>query len=381
MATGWRKQKKVFFAFAKTDNASVAAAKYKHLYGVQFHPEVSETIQGPKIFANFWFEICDANDCYPAPKIAQQKISKLRSKIAGKNVLLAISGGSDSATVAYLLRYAMSGQSGELRGVYIRGIDRPDDEAFVMKYFNKQSWLDLKIVDATEQYLEVLKGQISMPAKRVAMRSVYKTILENEAELFGADFIAQGTLYTDISESGSGYDVKVEKAQIKLHHNVNLDFRYEELMPLADCVKDSGRNIGRSIGVPESLLVRHPFPGPGLVVRVEGEITADKLRVARQVDAIYIEELRRHDLYQGVWQAGAVVTQSQTTCNKGDGAASGPIVALWAVWSVNGFTAQAAELPMDFLRLVTQRITNEVPEVGGVVYRLSDKPPTTIEWG
>ena len=162
---------------------------------------------------------------------------------------------------------------------------------------------------------------------------------------------------------------------------MNLNFSLPELQPLADCVKDTGRQLGRSLGVPEVLLSRHPFPGPGLVVRIEGEITAEKLKVARQADAIYMEELRNWMQYENIWQAGAVVTNSLTTCTKGDDSAEGYVVALWAVWSVNGFTARAAELPFEFLNHVSRRLTNEVREIGGVVYRISDKPPVTIEWG
>jgi GMP synthase (glutamine-hydrolysing) len=194
-------------------------------------------------------------------------------------------------------------------------------------------------------------------------------------------YISQGTLYTDISESGGGYESGVVKAQIKLHHNVNLNFSVPELCSLIDCVKDTARSIGREIGVPEELLVRHPFPGPGMVVRIEGEIDSDKLRIVRQADDIFIEELRKADLYKNVWQAGAVVTNSVHTCSKGDGAASGLVVALWAVYSVNGFTARFARPSWDFLDHVSTRITNEIKEVGAVVYRISNKPPTTIEWG
>lgn len=370
-----------FHILGRTDNTKVSAGSWLHLYGVQFHPEVNETEYGEQIFKNFCFEICQAKDIYPAKQVAKDKIALLRAGINGGKVLLALSGGSDSSTVAYLLKKSYNGERNKIKAVYIKGIDRPDDETYVLKYFGRQDWLDLKIVDATQKFLKNLKTCISMHDKRLAMRGVYKKILETEAKEFGAKFIAQGTLYTDNSESGFGYDVGAERAQIKLHHNVNLKFRLPELTPLDDCVKDSGRNIGRAIGVPEELLFRHPFPGPGLVVRIEGKVTADKLRIARQADEIYIEELRRHNLYQLVWQAGAVVTQSVTTCTKGDGAASGLILALWAVWSVNGFTAQAAELPWDFIKLVSQRITNEISEVGGVVYRTSDKPPTTIEWG
>ncbi|HEY4487140.1 MAG TPA: GMP synthase (glutamine-hydrolyzing), partial [Candidatus Paceibacterota bacterium] len=167
----------------------------------------------------------------------------------------------------------------------------------------------------------------------------------------------------------------------KVHHNTGIEFSVPELRPLETEVKDSARAIGRQVGVPEDLLVRHPFPGPGLVVRIEGEITPEKLHTARAIDGIYIEELRKSNLYDTVWQAGAVVTASNHTESKGDDAGVGHVVALWAVWSVNGFTARAAEIPYEFLERVSRRITNEVREVAAVVYRISDKPPATIEWG
>lgn len=361
-----------------THNAPVSAGRHQHLWGVQFHPEVTDTEHGEKIYENFVFKVCGAKDRFPAASAAKKKIESLRKEIAGKKILLALSGGADSSTVAYLLKEA---GGATIRAVYIQGIDRPDDEAYVKKFFGAHDWLDLRIVDATGMFLEALKGKATMKDKRIAMRAVYKKVLEDAAKDFGADFIAQGTLYTDVSESGGGYASGAKKAQIKLHHNVGLDFSVSELAPLIDSVKDTGRQIGREIGVPEELLTKHPFPGPGLVVRIEGEVTEEKLRVARHVDGIYIEELRAADLYKTVWQAGATVTASVTTATKGDDAAEGYVVALWAVWSVNGFTARAAELPYDFLKKVSQRITNEVREVGAVVYRISDKPPTTIEWG
>jgi GMP synthase (glutamine-hydrolysing) len=370
----------------ETINSPVAAANHKHLWGLQFHPEVTETEFGSQIFENFIFRICKAKDRFPAVEMAEQKIDFLADKIKANNVLLALSGGSDSSTCAYLLKEAynkLGDKASKITAVYIKGIDRPDDEEHVMEYFDNQPWLKLVIFDATNEFLDVLKGKETMKEKRIAMRGVYKMILEKIARKYECTVIVQGTLYTDISESGGGYSGGAVKAQIKLHHNVNLEFsdEFEEVLPLSDCVKDSGRNIGRAIGVPENLLTRHPFPGPGLVVRIEGEITEENLLIARHSDEIYIEELRKWNLYYKVWQAGAVVTHSVTTCTKGDDAVNGCVVALWAVWSVNGFTARAAELPHDFLKVVARRLTNEIREVGAVVYRYSDKPPATIEWG
>ncbi len=359
-----------------TDNAPVAAGRHKHLWGVQFHPEVTDTVEGTKMYDNF-LKICGITDRFPAHNVAEAKIAELKKQVGGKKVLLALSGGSDSSVVAYLLKEA----GAKLKGIYIRGIDRPDDEAYVKKYFGGQDWIDVEIADATAEFLKALKGKTDMREKRLAMRGVYKEVLEAEIKRFGADSIAQGTLYTDLRESGMGHSTGARIAEIKVHHNTNLGFSVPELQPLEDQVKDSARSIGRDIGVPEDLLVRHPFPGPGLVVRIEGEVTAENLKVARAIDGIFIEELRAADLYKTVWQAGATLTHSMHTESKGDGAGLGHVVALWAVWSVNGFTARFARLPYDFLEKVSRRITNEVREVGAVVYRISDKPPATIEWG
>lgn len=368
---------------ASTEHAPVAAARHHHLHGVQFHPEVSDTECGARLFANFCFRICCAARRGPhCDATVQMKIVGLREQIGDKRVLVALSGGCDSSVVAYLLRRALeAGAPNRLHGIYIKGIDRPEDEAFVRKHFGNQPWIELKIVDATEKMLDALRDKCSMSEKREAMRIVYAKILSREAQEFKADFLAQGTLYTDISESGGGHATGARKAKIKQHHNVGLDFGIPELTPLADCVKNGVREIGRALGVPEELLIRHPFPGPGLLVRIEGMVCGRNLAVARQADGIWIEELRRAGLYDKVWQAGATVLASQASVTKGDDSGAGDVVCLWAVWSVNGFTAQAAELPYEVIIRASRRITDEIYCVGSVVYRMSDKPPTTIEWG
>ncbi len=361
---------------ANSDNGPLAAGHLNHLWGVQFHPEVTATEHGMRIYENFVFTIAGAKDRFPAEDAAARKVAEVQKEVGDKRVLLALSGGSDSSVVAAILDKALKPE--QVRAVYIRGIDRPDDEAFVKQYFGH---LDLHVHDATDDFLKALAGHTKMHDKRVAMRGVYKAVLEAEAAKFGAEYISQGTLYTDIVESGGGHQSGARKAQIKLHHNANLGFDYQELTPLDDCVKDTARAIGRSLGLTELLLIRHPFPGPGLVVRIEGEVTAERLRIARAADGIYMEEMRRAKLYETVWQAGAVVTHSQHTYSKGDDAGTGLVLALWAIWSVNVFTTEWAELPYEFLRHVSRRLTNEIPELAAVTYRISDKPPATVEWG
>ena len=359
----------------------VAAAFRNHLYGVQFHPEVSHSEYGMTIFENFCFRICGAQDRYPAGDVAHNKIEKLRWIVNNKTVLLGLSGGSDSSVVAHLLSLALQQTKfGEVIGLYISGLDRTGDADFVKAHFQDLERVRLHYIDATELFLHALAGKVTGREKRMAMRGVYQEIFREQVAEFGADYVAQGTLYTDLVESGLGIESAARKAVIKIHHNTGLDFGVPELTPLADCVKDGARNIGRVIGVPEEILERHPFPGPGLSVRIEGEVTREKLLAARIANEIWNHELQLAGLYESVWQAGVELTASQHTYSRGDDAGSGHVLALWAVWSANGFTTEAAELPWSVIKRATRRIGNKVPGVAAVVYRTSSKPPSTIEW-
>ena len=378
---------------ASTDNCPVAAAEFlghPHLFGIQFHPETSDTEFGDEIFENFCFRICGARDRFPATDAARAKIERLRPLIAGKRVGIALSGGNDSSITAYLLKEAANHDT-ELFALYIRGADRPDDADRVMKYFGDQPWIKLVIVDATDEILKALQGVRTMKAKRRVFKPIYVKKLCEFARAFGINVLAQGTLHTDINESGGRQkegEATARKAVIKEHHNVGIEEEFRKcgleitlLEPLDDEVKDTARAIGRAIGVPEALMTAHPFPGPGIIIRIIGEVTREKIEIQKAADQIFIEELRRWSLYESVWQAAAVVTDTMTTVTKGSDSGEGCEIILWAVASVNGFTATPIRFEWDFLMHVSRRITNEIRGAGMVTYRLSEKPPATIEVG
>ncbi len=375
---------------ASTENAPVAAGESGHLHGVQFHPEVPDTTCGELIFTNFCFGICGAKDRFPSKDVAEQKVRELVKELKGKTVLLALSGGTDSSIVAYLLKKAREFYPFDIIGIYIKGLDRSKDEQSVRHFFEGQPWLTFEVIDATRDFLSELQGQKTSALKRKAMKRVYQKVLQGAVDHYKADCIVQGTLNTDVTESGGGMVTGARTATIKEHHNVGLSFfvpgsnsekPLPEITPLVDQVKDTGRNIGQEIGVPVELLWRHPFPGPGLSIRISDEVTFEKLRISRQVHEILDEELAKAGHDKAVWQYGAYVTNEQHTCSKGDEAVSGLILMWWAVTSVNGFTAEPADLPYKFRRRVAQRLETEIRGIGAVCYRDSGKPGATIEVG
>jgi len=378
---------------ASTENSPLAIGEHGHMHGVQFHPEVPETTCGEQIFRNFVFGICGAKDSFPGGSVAEAKISELAKILDGKRVLLALSGGSDSSVTAYLLYEAQKRAMINVDMVYLRSLlDLEDNERHVCSYFGSLAdgaWpgFTFTALEMTEQFLGQLRGKIGMHEKRLAVREAYREGLNgfiDRSTQAGRpiDHIVQGTLYTDICESGGGHDAGgARRARIKLHHNVNLKFLIPEIMPLADQVKDTARSLGRKIGMPEFLLNRHPTPGPGLSIRVSGEVTREKLCISRNAESILHHEIEKAQLYKEIWQAGTFLTREEHTCSKGDDATSGLVLVWWAVTSVNGFTAQAANLPHAFRQRVRQRFENEIKEVGAVCYRDSGKPVSTIEWG
>ncbi|MDO8482341.1 MAG: hypothetical protein Q7S86_00800, partial [bacterium] len=386
----------VIYVTAFSEQGFVAVGESAYLHGIQGHPEMSHTEHGQRIFENFCFGICGAKDRFPAENVAVTKIAALRAKIGKNNILIALSGGVDSSVAAELVHHAVGSNPGQVSVVYIKGLDRDEDEEFVRKHFKNQLWCELTIVDATSEFLEVLVAKETGPEKRQAMKGAYARILEREIRSFGAKYIVQGTNYADLSESAfsiadlaeNGIELSetsktqrlnTGKATQKVHHNTNNNFSVPEIIPLADMVKDGIRDVGRSIGVAEELLTRHPFPGVGLAARIDGEVTAPKLAVARAVDRIWNIGIRVSGKYGEIWQAGADILRSTVTCTKGEEAQLGVRVVLWARTSVNAFSARPYPFDPLFIEQIAVRIASKVREVGSVSYEYMPKPPKHFE--
>lgn len=372
-----------FSAIASTKSSpyAVIANKKKKIYGVQFHPEVQHTSLGKTFLKNFCSQICQLKANWTMKNFAKQKVKEIRELVGEHRVLLGVSGGVDSIVTARLLQQAVGKQ---LSCVYVNnGLMRLHESEQVEQQFKKFFDMDLHVVHAEKVFLQALEGITDPEQKRKIIGRLFVEQFQTKAKELGHhEFLAQGTLYTDVIESVS---VKGPSQTIKSHHN-----RVEEILqliesgkviePLKELFKDEVRKLGLSLSIPKQMIFRHPFPGPGLAVRILGEIDDKKLHVLRLADAILIEELHKKNYYKKVWQAFAVFLPVQSVGVKGDKRSYENVIALRMITSLDGMTADFARLPHAFLGHVASRILNEVKGINRVVYDISSKPPATIEW-
>ncbi len=368
-------------ALAFTENGALAAMGHRDrpIYGLQFHPEVSHSLDGEAILQSFLFDICQCEAGWKMADFVESAVTSIRERVGDARVVCGLSGGVDSSVVAALLHRAVGDQ---LTCVFVdHGLLREQESVRVREIFEDHFGVDLRVVDASERFLTALQGVRDPERKRKVIGELFiRTFEAVSEELKGAKFLAQGTLYPDVIESVSAGGPSVT---IKTHHNVGglpeeLDF--ELIEPLRELFKDEVRELGRELGLPRESVDRHPFPGPGLAIRILGEVTPDRVERLRQADHIYISALREDDLYDEVWQAFAVLLPIQTVGVMGDQRTYEEVVALRAVTSRDGMTADRAHLPMEFLGKVSDRIINRVRGINRVVYDVTSKPPATIEW-
>jgi GMP synthase (glutamine-hydrolysing) len=371
-----------FIPLATTPTCPYAAARHKTVpfYGVQFHPEVTHTPRGEVLFQNFLYEICKCAGCWTMGSFVEQAIRRVREQVGGAKVICGLSGGVDSSVVAALLHKAIGDQ---LVCIFVdNGLLRKNERELVESTFRDHFRINLITSDATGQFLGALKGVTDPQQKRKIIGKEFIDAFKREAQnIPGAQFLAQGTLYPDVIESGHGYAGTA--ANIKLHHNVGglpEELGFELVEPLRELFKDEVRKVGEVLGLPDQIVWRHPFPGPGLAVRVIGDITEEKLRVLRDADEIVLEELVARDLYRKTAQVFAVYLPIGTVGVMGDARSYDSVIAIRAVESQDFMTADWARIPFDVLATMSNRIINEVRGVNRVVYDISSKPPATIEW-
>ena len=370
-----------FEALAVTENSPVAAMGdlKRRIYGVQFHPEVVHTPQGAAWLAAFVLGECGCRPVWTMHNFAEATINDFKERLAGQKVLCALSGGVDSSVVALLLHKAIGS---DLTSVFVdNGVLRSGEVSEVAGLFREVFGLNLVVVDAADTFIERLKGVTDPEEKRRIIGHTFIEIFEAEAAKIGqVDYLAQGTLYPDVIESVS---FKGPSATIKSHHNVGGlpdKMKLKLVEPLRELFKDECREVGRELGLPENIVSRQPFPGPGLAIRVMGEVTRARLRTLRRADAIVQEEMKKADLYTKVWQSFVVLIPVKTVGVMGDERTYDEVIALRIVDSVDAMTADWSRVPYELLSRMSSRIINEVPGVNRVVLDISSKPPATIEW-
>ncbi|MBD1890450.1 glutamine-hydrolyzing GMP synthase [Coleofasciculus sp. FACHB-SPT9] len=377
-----------FEVLAHTINTPAAAIAHheKKLYGVQFHPEVVHSIGGIALIRNFVYHICDCEPTWTTAAFVEESIREIRAKVGDKRVLLALSGGVDSSTLAFLLHKAIGDQ---LTCVFIdQGFMRKYEPERLVKLFHEQFHISVEYVQARDRFLNQIEGISDPEEKRRRIGHEFIRVFEEESRRLGPfDYLAQGTLYPDVIESAdtnvdpkSGERVAVK---IKSHHNVGglpKDLRFKLIEPLRKLFKDEVRKVGRSIGLPEEIVQRQPFPGPGLAIRILGEVTPERLNILRDADLIVRQEINRQGMYHDFWQAFAVLLPIRSVGVMGDQRTYAYPIVLRFVSSEDGMTADWARVPYDLLETISTRIVNEVRGVNRVVYDITSKPPGTIEW-
>lgn len=365
-----------FETLAHSENAPIAAYRKGNIYGIQFHPEVVHTVHGKEILRNFVYEVCKAKGNWEMGDFVKESVEKIKRQVGSQKALIALSGGVDSSVAAALVSRAVGKN---LTAVYVdTGLMRKHESEYIQKTFTEGFDLNFKLVDAKDRFFAALKGVTDPEQKRKIIGEQFIRIFEEEARKIKSGFLVQGTIYPDRIESGIQ-----SAATIKSHHNVGgLPEKYglKIIEPLADLYKDEVRMIGKKLGLPEEITQRHPFPGPGLAIRIIGEANPESTRIVREADYIVREEIEKAGLARELWQYFAVLLPVKSVGVQGDFRTYRNTIALRIVQSVDGMTANFAQIPWDVLEKISTRITNEIPEVNRVVYDLTHKPPGTIEW-